>query len=95
MTIKLVNLEPKPKKESEVNTLARQRLHEVIDSIGDDDIFALSVIVITENTTNDFYLRSEGQNPFAFIGALECLKRDMMRGMIKSRHRYVEFDDLE
>lgn len=93
--MKLIELGSKPKKESEVNALARQRLHEVIDSLDDGDIFALAVVVQTETTTHDFYLRSEAHSPFAFIGAIECLKRDMMRGMVESRHHYVEYSDLE
>jgi hypothetical protein len=87
--MKLINLEHK-KKESEVNALARQRIQELLDNIGEEDIFGLVVIVTTETSTNDFYMRSEGQNAFALIGAVECLKRDMMRGMIESRHKYVE-----
>lgn len=84
-----------PKKESEVNQLARLRLHELIDSLDDREIFGMAMIVMTEHETIDFYVRSAEHNAYAFIGAVECMKRDMMRSMVQSRHDYVEYDDFK
>lgn len=83
--------------EAQANEVEAAQMLALLASVGEavmsGEVVGLAVVGVTHRSVHDGFAFAEQCNRYAMVGALEALKRDVMRTEIESRVEYAEYDD--